>query len=70
MSESIALDLRNDFFKNVMAKDIGFFDANRSGDLGKLQIVANINHWSSSESAKQRCCGCLRWPQYQYLNAW
>jgi len=33
MSESIALDLRNDFFKNVMAKDIGFFDANRSGDL-------------------------------------
>lgn len=53
MSESIALDLRNDFFKNVMAKDIGFFDSNRSGDLGKFKIVANINYLGSSESIKQ-----------------
>jgi ABC-type multidrug transport system fused ATPase/permease subunit len=44
MSESIALDLRNDFFKNVMAKDIGFFDSNRSGDLGKLKKVSRLNN--------------------------
>lgn len=32
-------DLRNDFYKKVINKDIQFFDATRSGELSKTLFV-------------------------------
>jgi len=35
MSEKIARELRHDYFKSVITKDISFFDERRTGDLCK-----------------------------------
>ena len=35
LSERIARNLRKDFYESIINKDIAFFDANRTGDLGK-----------------------------------
>jgi ABC-type bacteriocin/lantibiotic exporter with double-glycine peptidase domain len=35
MSETIAMNLRQDYYTSLINKDIGFFDANRTGDLCK-----------------------------------
>ena len=37
LSESIALDLRHDFYVSIINKDVSFFDAHRTGDLSKWQ---------------------------------
>ena len=38
LSERIARNLRRDFYESIMNKDIEFFDARRTGDLGKYII--------------------------------
>lgn len=35
LSERIARNLRRDFYESIVNKDIEFFDARRTGDLGK-----------------------------------
>ena len=35
LSERIAKNLRRDFYHSIINKDTAFFDANRTGDLGK-----------------------------------
>jgi len=36
LSERIAFRIRNDYFNNIINKDIAFFDERRTGDLCKL----------------------------------
>lgn len=33
LGEKITFDLRNDFYRSLISKDIEFFDTNRSGEL-------------------------------------
>jgi len=39
LSEQVALDLRYDFYKSIINKDIPFFDNSRSGDLSKWTVL-------------------------------
>jgi len=41
MSERIAVNLRNDVYASIITKDIGFFDENRTGVLGKYFELVN-----------------------------
>ena len=38
-TEMLSHDIRFDFYKQVLNKDIPFFDKNRSGDLSKIQTL-------------------------------
>jgi ABC-type bacteriocin/lantibiotic exporter with double-glycine peptidase domain len=35
LSERVATEIRYDFYKSIITKDIPFFDRNKSGDLSK-----------------------------------
>lgn len=43
MSESIAKNLRRDYFEAVMNKDVSFFDERRTGDLRKFPREFNAS---------------------------
>ena len=42
LSERIARNLRFDFMKSILEKDIEFFDTARTGDIGKCIVIGSF----------------------------
>ena len=43
LSEKIAKNLKKDYYESIVNKDIAFFDARRTGELGMSNLFYNLS---------------------------
>ena len=65
-TELLAHDIRLDFYKQVLNKDIPFFDKNRSGDLSKHQTRSLY----FSQPHHYRCYKHSKWFDPKYIDGY